>query len=484
MTLNNFFFVVFFAVILLIYWALARIIKRADIKRTVLSIYLLMCTYLFIMLSDLRFLACVMAVSAIAYLSPVLYKKQILGMKKFWIGFGVALNLLFLGVFKYFDFFYVQISELLGVKSVAFDLILPIGISFYTFSSISYIVDVYRKKIELHTSITDVALYIAFFPKLISGPIVRAKDFFDQLSFLGTNLSENLKVGIQIFMYGFFKKMVIADHLGVFVDEVFFAPDAFHSFTILWTVLSYSLQIYFDFSGYSDMAIGTSKMLGFDFSWNFNFPYLSKNLTEFWKRWHISLSSWLQEYLYYPLGGNRKGKNRAYVNLVLTMLLGGLWHGAAWTFIVWGLLHGLALVVHKIFMQWKEKKYGDKFYTTKGWNCVSNILTLIYVSFCWIWFRASSGENAINMIDRMLHYHDGILQPYTWTLYAGILLIISTMIMWKKRRCSSKMPECMEERYILFDLSTFKGMCLFVVFCGLTIGLGYFGNTAFIYGAF
>lgn len=484
MTLNNFFFIVFFTVILLIYWTIASVIKRADIKKSVLSIYLLICSYLFVLLSDFRFFACVIAVSAIAYLSPVLYEKNIFGIKKFWIGLGIVLNLILLGVFKYFDFFYVQISQLLGVESSAFNLILPIGISFYTFSSISYIIDVYRKKIELHTSVIEVALYVAFFPKLTSGPIVRAAEFFEQLSFLGTKLSENFKVGIQIFMYGFFKKMVLADHLGVFVDEVFFAPDAFHTFTIFWAVLSYSLQIYFDFSGYSDMAIGISKMLGFNFSWNFNFPYLSKNPTEFWKRWHISLSSWLQEYLYYPLGGNRKGKNRAYVNLVLTMLLGGLWHGAAWTFVVWGMLHGAALVFHKIFMQWKQKKYGDKFYTTKIWSCVSNILTFIYVSFCWIWFRASSSENALNMIERMLCYHDGILQPYTWTIYAGILLIIATIVMWKKRKCSSKMPEYVGERYLLLDLSTFRGLCLFIVFCGLTIGLGYFGNTAFIYGAF
>lgn len=484
MSLNNFFFIIFFAVTFSIYWILAKTIKLQCARSRVLSIYLLLCSYYFVGISDIRFLLCVIGITGVSYGTPILYEKGVFGKKQIWIFLGVIVNLLFLGVFKYLDFFCVQITRLLGSKSVALEIMLPIGISFYTFSSIGYIVDAYHKKLEAGSSFLDVALYIAFFPKLSSGPIVRAKDFFAQLPSLGENLLENFKCGIQIFAIGCFKKMVLADHLGVFVDEVFFAPDAFHSVTILWAVISYSLQIYFDFSGYSDMAIGISKMFGFDFSWNFNFPYLSKNLTEFWKRWHISLSSWLQEYLYYSLGGNRKGVMHTYVNLVLTMLLGGLWHGASWTFVVWGLLHGVGLVVHKLFMKWKVRANKSAFFDTKLWNGFSVVLTFAYVTFCWIWFRASSFENAWNMIRRMFIYHDGILQPYTWTIYAMVVLLIATIVMWKRRKCDGKMPLRLEERYILLNLNTICGLCLFFVFCGLIIGLAYFGNTAFIYGAF
>ena len=484
MALNNFFFLLIFAVILCGYWLLGVLFQKKTCRKDVMTIYLLLCSYAIIAISDIRFLLCVAAITIIAYIIPIAYSRNALGLAKVWISAGVVANLFFLGVFKYFNFFYGEIIALLGRESAALKIILPVGISFYTFSAISYIVDVYKKKIEVNTSLSEVALYIAFFPKLMSGPIVRAKAFFEQLPFLGDNSLQNLEIGIQIFVYGCFKKMVLADHIGVFVDQVFHAPTVYHTFTVILAAMGYSLQIYFDFAGYSDMAIGISKILGFNFDWNFNFPYISKNLTEFWKRWHISLSSWLQEYLYYSLGGNRKGKTRTYINLVLTMVIGGLWHGAAWTFIVWGFLHGIALMFHKLFMNWKVKKYGDKFYTTKAWNVISLALTFLYANFCWIWFRASSFENAIAMIKQMIIFHDGIIQPYTWVFFGLFLLIIVTMVMWKKRQCSVKMPTMLGERYILFDLNTVKGLTIFFILCGLTFATAYYGNTVFIYGAF
>lgn len=484
MALNNFFFLLIFAVILCGYWLLGLLFQKKACRKDVMTIYLLLCSYAIVAISDIRFLLCVVAITVIAYITPIAYSRNTLGITKGWIYIGVMCNLVFLGVFKYFNFFYGEISVLLGRESAALKIILPVGISFYTFSAISYIVDVYKKKIEVNTSLSEVALYISFFPKLMSGPIVRAKVFFEQLPFLGDNSLKNLEVGIQIFVYGCFKKMVLADHIGVFVDQVFHAPTVYHTFTVILATIGYSLQIYFDFAGYSDMAIGISKILGFDFDWNFNFPYLSKNLTEFWKRWHISLSSWLQEYLYYSLGGNRKGKARTYVNLILTMVIGGLWHGAAWTFIVWGALHGVALMVHKLFMNWKLKKYGDKFYTTKVWNVLSVVFTFLYANFCWIWFRGGSFKNAMDIIKQMVIFHDGIIQPYTWVFFGGVLLIVVTILMWKKRQCGVKMPAEIAERYILFDLNTVKGLTIFFVLCGLTFAMAYYGNTVFIYGAF
>lgn len=484
MALNNFFFLLMFAVLLAGYWLINVLCFKSQNKKKVLVSYLLLWSYLLIAVSDIRFLICVIAITLVTWFIPIACEKKLLDKEKVWMLSGVIVNLVFLGVFKYFNFFYGEISALLGQESVALKIILPIGISFYTFSSISYIVDVYKKKFSANISFVEVGLYIAFFAKLMSGPIVRAKKFFDQLELLGSDQLKNLETGIQILAYGCFKKMVLADHIGVFVDQVFYAPNAYHTVTVILATLGYSLQIYFDFSGYSDMAIGISKILGFNFDWNFNFPYLSKNMTEFWKRWHISLSSWLQEYLYYSLGGNRKGKVRTCVNLALTMLIGGLWHGAAWTFIVWGGLNGAALVVHKFFMNWKKKIFGDKFYTTKAWNVISVIITFCYANFCWIWFRASSFENAIAILKRMIIFQEGIMQPYTWVFFGVIVLVIVTCVMWKKRQCSTMMPECMEDRYVLLDLSSIKGLTLFFVFVGLTVCLAYYGNTVFIYGAF
>ena len=484
MTLNNFYFVLSLCVVFCIYWILGGVLKNNKQRSKVLAIYLLLWSYAVVGYSDIRFLICLMLITAIGYMVPIAYQNSFLGMSRGWIYAGVFSGLLFLGIFKYFNFFMEQISKVFGTSSIVFNIFMPLGISFYVFSTISYMLDVYRGKIDVNKSFTEVALYISFFPKFVSGPIVRANAFLEQIPMLGHGMSENFMAGIQIFIYGCFKKMVLADHIGVFVDEVFYAPQAYHSLTVLLAVLSYSLQIYFDFSGYSDMAIGLSKIFGFEFQWNFNFPYLSKNVTEFWKRWHISLSSWLQEYLYYSLGGNRKGRIRTYVNLMITMLLGGLWHGAKWTFIVWGGLHGLALVIHKLFLEWKLRKYGDKNHTNRVWNVISWLLTFGYVSFCWIWFRADSFDKVILILKRMAGCNTGIIQPYTWSIFGIVLLLIMTSIMWRKRKCSTMMPSSIEERYILLDLHTVGGLTLFFVLCGLTFAMAYYGNTVFIYGAF
>lgn len=387
-----------------------------------------------------------------------------------------------LGVFKYFNFFAGAIMEALGNDYHAVHILLPLGISFYTFSAISYMLDVSRGTIKANPAIIEVMLYLAFFPKLVSGPIVRAGAFFEQLQRIDGLSVTNFKSGIQIFVVGMFKKMVLADHLGVFVDDVYGAPAAFDSVTIFLAVISYSLQIYFDFSGYSDMAIGVGKILGFDFKKNFNFPYISKNVTEFWKRWHISLSSWLQEYLYYPLGGNRKGRARTYINLMITMVLGGLWHGAAWTFIIWGALHGLALIIHKIFLAWRrnQREERDRNIIT---DLISTVLTFSFVSFCWIFFRAGSMDIAVAIIRGLYSGQAGIVQVYTWTIVALVLLTVVTMTSWIKQRRAAAY-DGLEGKYCMLDLTTISGLATFFVLCGITIGFAYVGNTAFIYGAF
>ncbi|MGN0443398.1 MAG: MBOAT family O-acyltransferase [Acutalibacteraceae bacterium] len=403
--------------------------------------------------------------------------------KKLPIAVGIIIGILLLAVPKYSTAISSSISRLFSEESITVSIMLPIGISFYTFSAIGYLVDVYRDKTKLRRNFLDYALYLSFFPKLVCGPIVKSDSFFKQLE-SGKNVIsfDNFANGIQIFVFGVFKKLVIADHLSVFVNDVYNTPKAFSSLTILIAVISYSFQLYFDFSGYSDMAIGIGKILGFDLGKNFDLPYISKNLTEFWKRWHISLSSWLQEYIYYPLGGNRKGKIRTYFNLFLTMLIGGIWHGAGVTYLIWGALHGIGLILHKRFLIFKEKKFGNKNAGGKLWNTLSVLMNFVYVSLLWIFFRADSLDNALEIFKGLFSFRDGVTQIYTWTVFCAIIMIIYTVIATAKKRQSG--TSRVTAFYPIANLSTFKGLILFITFTGITIYLSYFGNTAFIYGKF
>lgn len=477
MALNNFFFFPFLLAVLFIYWLSSLIFKNSNHKREILYIELIIASYGFIGCTNIYYALILFIVSLITYFSS-------LGIEKYEAKRGlisslsITVLLFILGFFKYYNFFIDSLTWIIGNGANA-KILLPMGISFYIFSSISYTIDVYRKKYSANKSLLEVLLFVGFFPKLLAGPIVRADLFFKQLNNINFLKWSNFETGIQLFVVGLFKKMVLADRIGVFVDDIFYAPVAFSGMTLLWGVISYSMQIYFDFSGYSDMAIGVSKMLGFDFTDNFNYPYLSKNVTEFWKRWHISLSSWLQEYLYYSLGGNRKGKFRTYVNLFLTMILGGLWHGAAWTFVAWGAMHGFALIVHKLFMSWKELKFGDRKASNYAWNIISVTLTYVFVSFCWIFFRTTSFNNAEEVIKGIFNMQIGIFQPYTWSMFGLVLLVIMSFA--KDKISKSNKSYC---GVPIQDLTTIKGQTLFLVLCGLTIILAYVGNTAFIYGSF
>lgn len=347
---------------------------------------------------------------------------------------------------------------------------LPIGISFYTFTAIGYLIDVYRGKYKAEKNILNYALYITFFPKLTAGPIVRGDCFLPQVrEYVGIRL-KNIETGVQIFAIGLFKKIVLADRLGVFVDDVFFAPSVYDTFSVVLAVLSYTMQIYFDFSGYSDMAIGISKMLGFDFPSNFNLPYIAKGMSDFWSRWHISLSSWFRDYLYIPLGGSRKGKSQTYVNLLIVMAISGLWHGAGVTFILWGVLHGIASSVSRIIEKGRMKIP----------TVLRAIATFLAVSLLWVMFRADSLGNAADVYKALFTWHDGIMQLYTWSFFALIILIVTTAVAIRK----SKGKDRIEGFYPIMKLDKVWTLTVFFTFVGLTIMLGYFGNAAFIYGKF
>ncbi len=326
------------------------------------------------------------------YLASLIYKKE--GRwKKVYLWLALSYSLSFLLYFKYANFFIQNFNSLLGTNFSEQNLFLPIGISFYTFQSISYIIDVYRKEIKPCEKFSDYTFYMTFLPHLVAGPIVRAKDFLPQIQtpqLLNTSLYKEAMLRITI---GLIKKLFIADYLSKYVDMVHETPQIYSGVENLISMYAYSFQIYFDFSGYSDIALGIALILGYRLKENFENPYQSINISDFWRKWHISLSNWLRDYIYIPLGGNRKGIFYMYLFLFLTMLIGGFWHGASWRFVVWGIAHGVALIIHKIWMK--------KFPTTNKNKIFSGfglLLTFNFVALCWIFFRANSFESAFESI--------------------------------------------------------------------------------------
>lgn len=475
MSMNTFSFLVFMMGVgatMAVLQLLRKSFVRSDKAQITL---LLVASYLFILKSDWRFCVCVALVTAVTYAAGRWIEENC---SPWRLGVGCAVLILFLGYFKYAGFFINSFRRLFGLDTVILKIILPLGISFYVFSAVSYLIDVYRGDYPAERNLLYVALYIAFFPKLTAGPIVRGKDFFPQVKdYRGCEWKAAI-TGIQIFVFGLFKKIVLADRLGVFVDDVFRVPMAFNTGTVILAVVSYSLQIYFDFSGYSDMAIGISKILGFDFEPNFNLPYISRNVSEFWNRWHISLSTWFRDYLYIPLGGSRKGAVRTCVNLIIVMLVSGLWHGAGWTFVAWGALHGMANCVNRAL--------DDRM---KALGTVINVaITFITTTMLWVVFRADSLLTAISVYKGMLTVHGGINQPYTWFFFAALCLFVGTAVaIWRSRanHCVDKHGSLkVNGFYPTLGLTKLWELVVFFSFCGITILLGYFGNTAFIYGAF
>jgi len=313
--------------------------------------------------------------------------------KKIFVILSVAINLGLLAYYKYTNFIIGNINAVFGGDISFQNIVLPVGISFFLFQAISYSIDVYRKQIEPAKNLLDFSFYLCFFPQLVAGPIVRAKDFLPQMYKKLGLTKEEMGRALFLIMVGLIKKAVISDYISLnFVDRVFASPEFYTSIENLLAAYGYAIQIYCDFSGYSDMAIGIALLMGFKLPVNFLTPYKSKSVTEFWRRWHISLSSWLRDYLYISLGGNRKGKIRTYINLFLTMLIGGLWHGAAWRFVVWGGLHGIALAVERFLKQYI--KIPQNIFT----RIIGVILTFHFVVFAWIFFRAQDFDTAMSLM--------------------------------------------------------------------------------------
>ncbi|UCD17030.1 MAG: MBOAT family protein [Candidatus Zixiibacteriota bacterium] len=344
---------VFFIVVFLIYWRLSRRMQ---------NIFLLAASYFFYACWDWRFLSLIIVSTLNDYLCGMfIADTDSPRRRKTLLVISLVVNLGILGYFKYFNFFagsFIGLADALGmhVSWTTARIILPVGISFYTFQSISYTVDIYRRQLLPTRSAIDFAAFVAFFPQLVAGPIVRAKEFVFQLKQKRHFSAENLQIGVTRFLTGYFKKAFVADSLAVYLVDPVFANPGDHTTGMLWlAMVAWTVQIYADFSGYSSMAIGSARMLGFEIPENFDFPYLSRNISEYWRRWHMTMSRFFRDYVYIGLGGNRRGTARSLLNIAVTTFVSGLWHGAGWTFVIWGWLHGLYIAVFHSMRKWRSR---------------------------------------------------------------------------------------------------------------------------------
>jgi alginate O-acetyltransferase complex protein AlgI len=340
---------------------------------------------------------------------------------KHWLWISLLGNLGSLAFFKYTNFLISTWNAAAGSADISLqfeplDIILPVGISFFTFQALSYTIDVYRGELEPRQSLLDYALFIAFFPQLVAGPIVRAIEFFKELDFPKPASAREINLGLVLIVLGLVKKMAIADSLSAVVDPVFAAPAAASAQDAWLAVYAYALQIYCDFSGYTDTAIGCALLFGFRFPDNFNYPYAASTFQDFWRRWHMTLSRFLRDYLYIALGGNRKGPTRTQANLMLTMILGGLWHGASWTFVFWGFLHGAFLVLERVAQQLAPRFYASTNPLLIGLRC---LIVFHGVCFAWIFFRASNFTDAIALIQTIASVQ---LSQLIWTPLMALLI--------------------------------------------------------------
>ncbi len=418
-------FLAFFVVVFAGAWLL-----RSNAPR---KVWLLAASYVFYAGWDWRFLSLIAISTLVDYVAGLaLERTQTAGTRRGWFVLSCVANLGILGFFKYYNFFIDSAAAFLHPLGVeigdrALEIVLPVGVSFYTFQSMSYTFDIYRRRLEPTRSLLDFALFVAFFPQLVAGPIVRAARFLPQLRSLPRRSAVNFRGCLTLFLLGFIKKSCIADNVSPFVDPVFAEPGAYTALAVWIAVLFYAVQIYCDFSGYTDMAIACAGLLGYELGPNFNFPYFAASATEFWRRWHISLSSWLRDYLYIPLGGNRGSRLFTYRNLMLTMLLGGLWHGAAWTFVAWGALHGVALGLNR---EWQRRVH------LPGWGATSRILgaaaTFYFVCFAWIFFRAQSFADATTLARAYVLFDSGGSKTLDPALLAGFSVLAAVHFLYSR----------------------------------------------------
>ena len=400
------------------------------------NLILLLASLVFYTWGESKMVVILIISSLLDYACGILIEK---GNRKLWITISLLGSISILGCFKYLNFTFDNFKyflDLFGIQSGFIEQIpyiaLPIGVSFYTFQTMSYTIDVYRGHVKANRNLIDYATFVCLFPQLVAGPIVRYADINDQLQKREITI-DTFTIGVKRFIIGLAKKVIIANTFASIADNIFAQNTNELSTLYVWLgIISYTIQIYYDFSGYSDMAIGLGKMFGFDFLENFNYPYISRNIREFWRRWHISLSSWFRDYLYISLGGNRKGDFRTYLNLLIVFFITGLWHGASWSFVVWGLYHGLFIVIERV---------GFGKVLEKTWKPFQHIYTLLIVIVGWVFFRSETLPEAFLFLKKMFSFSSGNIPLNSYlqffhiniqTLFFLIIAIIFSAPVYKK----------------------------------------------------
>ena len=435
MLFNSTEFIIFFPITLILYWIFPKKYRY---------ICLFIASYTFYMFWNPKY-AILMGISTvITFLSGILIEK--LNYKRAVVAFSFIINIAILVFFKYFDFLLQNINIVLSVFNIKliekpFDIILPVGISFYTFQALSYTIDVYRGEIKSEKNIIKYALFVSFFPQLVAGPIERSKNLLIQIDNLDKIKRfdyDRITEGLLLMIFGYFQKMVIADRAAILVDTVFNSYYEYNSIALILAAVFFAVQIYCDFGSYSLIAIGTAKIMGINLMENFNTPYFSRGIKEFWGRWHISLSTWFRDYLYIPLGGNRCSKIRRSFNILITFLVSGLWHGANFTFIAWGAIHGICYLIEDITSKFRNNvlnKFGVKVQSF-SFKLLEVIITFIIVDLAWIFFRAETIHDAFYYIERMFtridlwRIFDGSLYKLGLDRFEINILIISLIVLF------------------------------------------------------
>lgn len=475
MLFNSYQFLIFFPIVVLIYLIIPK--KARKIWLLIASYYYYMCWnakyVILIVISTLLTYFCGLLIEKINDTNYSIRKQQ--NLCKSAIGICIVANLGMLGFFKYFSWIIDNMNAIFGSSiMLPFNIILPVGISFYTFQVIGYMIDLYRGKIKAERNFLRYALFVSFFPKLVAGPIERSENLLKQLNCDKDVDYKAIKEGLLLMIWGFFEKIVIADKAAIFVDSVFGSYTQQEGSMIMLAVILFTFQIYCDFGGYSHIAIGAAKVFGIDLLDNFRQPYFALNIKEFWKRWHISLSSWFKDYLYIPLGGNRCSRVKKFRNLFITFLISGLWHGASWHYVVWGGLHGFYQIISDLTVQFRSNVVTGLRIKTDcfSYRLFRRMITFTFVTFAWLFFRADSIKDAFLMCKKIVIqfnptillgdaiYLQGLNEMQMRFLYISLMILLCVDILHEKEKF---IYEFMEQQNLLFRWLVYYTAALFLI---------------------
>lgn len=478
MLFNSVGFLLFFPAVCLVYFAVPQRFKY---------LWLLIASYYFYMCWNAKYALLLTVSILITYASGLLIQQvgKNIFLRKLWVGLSFGSNLAILFFFKYFSFAAQSIYDIftrfgIQLNLPAFDVLLPVGISFYTFQALSYTMDVYRKEIEPERNILKYALFVSFFPQLVAGPIERSKNLLHQVNEKHFFDYERMKDGLLLMLWGFFEKMVIADQAAIVVNKAYEGYANFNGIQILFATVLFAIQIYCDFGGYSHIAIGAARVMGFELMDNFRQPYFATSVQDFWRRWHISLSTWFRDYLYIPLGGNRKGKTRKYVNLMITFLASGLWHGANWTYVVWGGLNGVFQVIGEVTHSFRNSFY-KKIGVQQTGSLVKfgkRMVTFGLICFTWIFFRAESISQVGGLIKQMLT-HPGIsdfkfqnfflygnYEPSVrWMIMMGAAILVLLLVdLYHEKKGKTVRSKILKSKWWVQSVVAITAICIILTF--------------------